>query len=266
MNSLESFARFMPVANNIPNHSAILNNANILTDVEAKANIFTNSLNDCLYEVTNEPSMGFYRIQEHVRKSVSTVIEKSNELNTFCTKLKGSSFDLDYSLDAIVKMSRADTTLESIQNILTNSLYTARQLNVRNMRISSSSETQIPFSQAISPPKPKVQRARDSLINLISTRPSKTTENLSKISSNPSRSQTMIISNEAKIIVSDKKESPVIIKEDIPEAEPIKPSRKEEEIRSQNSSLNTSEISPEKRDVTESKIDNSENKESEEIH
>lgn len=40
------------------------------------------------------------------------VIEKTKELETFKAKLKGSSFDLDYSLDAIVKMSRADATFE----------------------------------------------------------------------------------------------------------------------------------------------------------
>lgn len=76
MNSLESFARFMPVSNNIPNNAMILNNSNILTDVEAKAGRFTNSLNDCLYEVTNEPSMGFYRIQVALILSIQRMVSK----------------------------------------------------------------------------------------------------------------------------------------------------------------------------------------------
>ena len=109
MNSLESFARFIPITPTSP-HGAV--RSNILTDVELKARKFTNSLNDCMYEVANEPSLGFYRIQEHVRKSVPAMIEKNADLEGFQSRLKGSSFDLDYSLDAIVKMSRADTNFE----------------------------------------------------------------------------------------------------------------------------------------------------------
>ena len=111
MNSLESFARFIPITATSPQNGM---RTNVLTDSELKGRKFTNSLNDCLYEVANEPSLGFYRIQEHVRKSVPMVIDKNNELEEFKNRLKGSSFDLDYSLDAIVKMSRADTNFEVI--------------------------------------------------------------------------------------------------------------------------------------------------------
>ncbi len=109
MNSLESFARFIPITAQSPQSSM---HSTVSTNVELKARKFTNSLNDCMYEVANEPSLGFYRIQEHVRKSVPAMIDKNTELVGFKNKLKGSSFDLDYSLDAIVKMSRADTTFE----------------------------------------------------------------------------------------------------------------------------------------------------------
>jgi hypothetical protein len=60
MNSLESFVKFIPSATTA---SVNASNAAILTDVESKARKFTNSLNDIMYETSNEPSLGFYRIQ-----------------------------------------------------------------------------------------------------------------------------------------------------------------------------------------------------------
>jgi hypothetical protein len=48
---------------------------------------------------------------------VPQIIEKTNELDSFKAKVQGSSFDLDYSLDAIIKMSRADTTFEVFKTI-----------------------------------------------------------------------------------------------------------------------------------------------------
>lgn len=60
MNSLESFVKYIPSANNASINTV---NSQILTDMEAKARRFTNNLNDVLYETSNEPSLGFYRIQ-----------------------------------------------------------------------------------------------------------------------------------------------------------------------------------------------------------
>ena len=60
MNSLDTFVKFIPSANN---QSVTITKAPILTDVEAKARRFSNSLTDSLYELSNEPSLGLYRIQ-----------------------------------------------------------------------------------------------------------------------------------------------------------------------------------------------------------
>jgi hypothetical protein len=51
-------------------------------------------------------------VQEHVRKSIPTLIEKKNETETFQNNIKGARFDLDYSIEAVVKMSNADKTFD----------------------------------------------------------------------------------------------------------------------------------------------------------
>ena len=130
MNSLESFAKFVPAANNVTLNPM---GSVILTDMEAKARRFVNSLNDVLYETSNEPSLGFYRIQvrhnisnfcvnlnyakwyilkEHVRKSIPNLIEKKADLDNVGAQIKGTSFDLVYSIDAVSKMANAEQTLE----------------------------------------------------------------------------------------------------------------------------------------------------------
>lgn len=207
MNSLESFARFMPMAATTP-HSSMTMRSNILTDVELKARKYANTLNDCQYEVSNEPSLGFYRVQEHVRKSMPNLIEKNNELTSFRSKLQGSSFDLDYSLDAIVKMSRAVTTLESIESLLTDSLYAARQLHLKNLK--SNSEN-LPSTQSHTSPRTS-SNAKEKVkntLNYISTKTfrkgstASVNENLNNVSSSPLRSQTMVISD----VISESKQT-----------------------------------------------------------
>lgn len=63
MNSLETFAKFIPTANNPIAVATVPSTSSILTDIEAKSRRLTTSLNESLYEVANEPSIGFYRIQ-----------------------------------------------------------------------------------------------------------------------------------------------------------------------------------------------------------
>ena len=65
MNSLEGFVKFIPSANtvslSIGSNVASPTTQVILTDLELKARKMTSSLTDVLYEVSNEPSLGFYR-------------------------------------------------------------------------------------------------------------------------------------------------------------------------------------------------------------
>lgn len=50
--------------------------------------------------------------KEHVRKTIPSLIDKKSDLDSFQARLKGASFDLDYSLDVVSKMSHADQNLE----------------------------------------------------------------------------------------------------------------------------------------------------------
>ena len=45
----------------------------------------TSGLNECLYLAANEPSLGLYRIQEHVQSSVPRVVEQRQNLQQVAT-------------------------------------------------------------------------------------------------------------------------------------------------------------------------------------
>lgn len=50
------------------------------TDVSTLAYRTTSGLNECLFLAANEPSLGLYRIQEHVQNFVPKVVEQRQNL------------------------------------------------------------------------------------------------------------------------------------------------------------------------------------------
>ncbi len=52
------------------------------SDVPTLSYRTTNGLNECLYLAANEPSLGLYRIQEHVQLSVPRVVELKQHLQS----------------------------------------------------------------------------------------------------------------------------------------------------------------------------------------
>jgi hypothetical protein len=55
MRSLESFENFMPTTTNSKQMTE--------TDIEFKSKLFAKDLTETIYNIANEPSIGFYRIE-----------------------------------------------------------------------------------------------------------------------------------------------------------------------------------------------------------
>lgn len=51
-----------------------------------------------MHIVANDPSMAFYRIQEHVRKVLPPIVEKRGSVVQLQNDLQGSCYDMEYSL------------------------------------------------------------------------------------------------------------------------------------------------------------------------
>lgn len=57
------------------------------------------------------------QLKEHIRKSIPNMIEKRKEMDDFQATLKGTRFDLDYSIEAVVKLARSDATFDVSKNM-----------------------------------------------------------------------------------------------------------------------------------------------------
>lgn len=66
-----------------------------------KVKKITSKVNDSLQILANEPSLGLYRIQEHIHRTTPALVEKKKELEINKKKVEGVSYDMDYSISAV---------------------------------------------------------------------------------------------------------------------------------------------------------------------
>lgn len=76
-------------------------------DTEYKLRRVTEKFLENIHMMLNEPSVGLYRVQEHVRRSLPQLVDKKIEMQSLQRKVQGISYDTDYSLK----------TVQSMQNI-----------------------------------------------------------------------------------------------------------------------------------------------------
>ena len=65
----------------------------------------TTAFNDVLYSSANEPSLGMYRIQEHVNVTVPRLVEQQRQLTENCQRVEGACYDLEYDTRTLKDMA-----------------------------------------------------------------------------------------------------------------------------------------------------------------
>eukprot|EP00794_Sanderia_malayensis_P006231 gene6231-6947_t len=70
-------------------------------ETDYKVRKIVSKVNDSLHLLANEPSLGLYRMQEHVHRSIPNLLERKREIDNNKKKLDGVSYDLDYSISAV---------------------------------------------------------------------------------------------------------------------------------------------------------------------
>lgn len=58
----------------------------------------TERISENMHIVANEPSLAFYRVQEHVRKALPPMVGKRVEVRKLHQELQGRCYDLEYAL------------------------------------------------------------------------------------------------------------------------------------------------------------------------
>lgn len=51
-----------------------------------------------MHIVANEPSLAFYRLQEHVRKALNPMVERRMSVEKLHSELQGRCYDIEYAV------------------------------------------------------------------------------------------------------------------------------------------------------------------------
>ncbi|CAH8630123.1 BLOC-1- complex subunit 8, variant 3 [Schistosoma haematobium] len=93
----------------------------------------TETTSDLLISLANEPSLAYFHIQEHIRKSVPEILKYQLKVEHLDSQLRGSCYDLDYALDNVRSISKATVHFNRINELLKSSLFAKLQLDYARM-------------------------------------------------------------------------------------------------------------------------------------
>ncbi|RZC37392.1 MEF2BNB -like [Asbolus verrucosus] len=104
------------------------------SDLEIKVRKATERISENMHIVANEPSLAFYRLQEHVRKALNPMVDRRVDVNNLHQELQGHCYDIEYAVSAIKSMSKAEDSFKNIQDNLKNAIFLKQQLKYEESR------------------------------------------------------------------------------------------------------------------------------------
>ena len=75
----------------------------LFVDTDPGTRLFrvTTGFNEAVYLAANEPSIGLYRLQEHVTVTVPRLVEDRLSIEEMSSKVRGATYDLEYDAEAL---------------------------------------------------------------------------------------------------------------------------------------------------------------------
>ena len=147
------------------------------TDLSTRVYRVANGFNEALYLTANEPSLGMYRLQEHIQLTIPKVVEQKQALAQVrsetndtccdgvfttgylivqvCQRVEGVCYDLEYNVQAVQKMADIDQ-FSRINSLLAKAVELKAKLNQpentsTDRRVPSSSSQTTPMMSTLSP-------------------------------------------------------------------------------------------------------------------
>lgn len=108
-------------------------------DLSSRAESLTKCINDFASQLANEPSLGMYRINEHVRVTAPKIRDKEKKLNAVHQRMKGCTFDVEYDCDA-VKSMKGIHQFDSISEKVKKAIELKKGLNERAVSLQTVSQ------------------------------------------------------------------------------------------------------------------------------
>nr|CAH7763388.1 unnamed protein product [Callosobruchus chinensis] len=104
------------------------------SDLEVKVRKTTERISENMHIVANEPSLAFYRLQEHVRKALNPMVDRRVDVEKIHTELQGRCYDIEYAVGALKSINQAEESLKNIQDNLKNAIFLKQQLKYEENR------------------------------------------------------------------------------------------------------------------------------------
>lgn len=101
----------------------------------------SSGFNEAVYLAANEPSIGLYRLQEHVILTVPRLVEDRLNLEETSSKVKGVTFDLEYDADALTAVDSVNN-FQRIVSDVQHAIELRKQLLKRELEKKAQSEIQ----------------------------------------------------------------------------------------------------------------------------
>jgi len=103
-------------------------------DLDHKTKKVSDKFSEIVNVVANEPSLAFYRIQEHVRKTLPQLVDQKHEVEDIQAKVQGSVFDAEYATNAVKAMQNSAIHFQNIQDLLKNAMFMKQQISYEEAR------------------------------------------------------------------------------------------------------------------------------------
>ncbi|XP_050583820.1 BLOC-1-related complex subunit 8 homolog [Bombus affinis] len=103
-------------------------------ELDARVKKATERISENMHIVANEPSLAFYRLQEHVRKILPPMVDKRVEVLGLQQQLLGRCFDVDYAVSAIDALNGAGKSFGNTLEFFKNAIFLKQQLNYEEQR------------------------------------------------------------------------------------------------------------------------------------
>lgn len=98
-------------------------------ELEHKTKKVTDKISESMNIIANEPSLAFFRVQEHVRKSLPQLVETKHEVQDIQQKVQGASFDTEYATNAVKHLQKSSIHFQNIQDLLKNAMFMKQQID-----------------------------------------------------------------------------------------------------------------------------------------
>lgn len=136
-----------------------------MLDYETKEKVrkVAKSTSDYLTRVANEPSVGLYHVQDHIRRSIPKFVDIQREVRSTQEKTEEVILDVDYSL-ATVKSLHGLPTFTNVNELMNSSIARLQKMNQAKMQESNTvqrSHTMATTYSFSTTPKPSKQIAAE---------------------------------------------------------------------------------------------------------